>query len=85
MNHFKLFYDGIRRRRARIATTPPRARTASWASTWSATDSGQPYRMKVRPPCFFIFSAFRAVMGGWSPTPSAVLGSLNIIAGELDR
>jgi len=48
--------------------------------------SGNPYRMKVRPPCFSIFSSFTHVTrGGMVPDAIATLGSLNIIAGELDR
>ncbi len=48
--------------------------------------TGHPYRMKVRPPCFPIFSSFGAiVVGGMVPDAIASLGSLNIIAGELDR
>ncbi len=48
--------------------------------------SGNPYRLKVRPPCFPIFSAFsHLVDGGMVPDAIATLGSLNIIAGELDR
>lgn len=48
--------------------------------------SGTPYRVKVRPPCFTIFSAFdRMVKGLMVPDAVAILGSINIIAGELDR
>ena len=48
--------------------------------------SGHPYRMKVRPPCFPIFASYaRLVEGGMIPDAIATLGSLNIIAGELDR
>ena len=48
--------------------------------------SGHPYRMKVRPPCFPIFASYaRLVQGGMIPDAIATLGSLNIIAGELDR
>jgi len=48
--------------------------------------SGHPYRLKVRPPCFPIFSSYAEVVrGGMIPDAIATLGSLNIIAGELDR
>lgn len=48
--------------------------------------SGNPYRMKVRPPCFSIFSSYTHVTkGGMVPDAIATLGSFNIIAGELDR
>lgn len=45
-----------------------------------------PYRVRVRPPCFPIFEAFPYMMIGQTiPDAIAALGSLNIIAGELDR
>jgi len=51
-----------------------------------ADGSGRPYRLKVRPPCFPIFSAYEElIVGGMIPDAVATLGSLNIIAGELDR
>ncbi len=47
---------------------------------------GRPYRVKVRPPCFPIFSAFSDIVEGLMiPDAIAILGSINIIAGELDR
>ena len=48
--------------------------------------SKNPYRVRVRPPCFPIFEAFPYMMIGQTiPDAIAALGSLNIIAGELDR
>ena len=48
--------------------------------------TGHPYRLKVRPPCFPIFSSYSFLAeGGMIPDAIATLGSLNIIAGELDR
>ena len=48
--------------------------------------TGHPYRLKVRPPCFPIFSSYTFLAeGGMIPDAIATLGSLNIIAGELDR
>jgi NADH-quinone oxidoreductase subunit C/D len=45
-----------------------------------------PYRVRVRPPCFAIYQAFgRMITGQTIPDAVAALGSLNIIAGELDR
>ena len=45
-----------------------------------------PYRLHVRPPCFIIFQALgRLCKGHLIADVIAVLGSLNIIAGELDR
>jgi NADH-quinone oxidoreductase subunit C/D len=46
----------------------------------------QPYRVRARPPCFPIFEAYSKMITGQTiPDAIAALGSLNIIAGELDR
>jgi NADH-quinone oxidoreductase subunit C/D len=45
-----------------------------------------PYRVRVRPPCFAIYQAFtRMITGQTIPDAIAALGSLNVIAGELDH
>ena len=48
--------------------------------------SGKPYRVKCRPPCFAIFQAFPKLLEGHMIADAiASLGTINIIAGELDR
>lgn len=48
--------------------------------------SGRPYRVKCRPPCFALFQAFPSMVEGQMIADAiAALGSINIIAGELDR
>lgn len=48
--------------------------------------SGKPYRIKVRPPCFAIYQAYpHLIKGRLLADAIAVLGSLNVVAGELDR
>ena len=48
--------------------------------------SGKPWRVKCRPPCFAIFQAFPQMCKGQMIADAiAALGSINIIAGELDR
>lgn len=48
--------------------------------------SGRPYRVKCRPPCFALFQAFPEMVEGQLLADAiAALGSINIIAGELDR
>ena len=45
-----------------------------------------PYRVRVRPPCFPIFEAYpQMIIGQTIPDAIAALGSLNIVAGELDH
>ena len=48
--------------------------------------SQKPYRVKCRPPCFAIFQSFPELLKGHMIADAiAALGTLNIIAGELDR
>lgn len=48
--------------------------------------SGKPHRIKVRPPCFAIYQAYpHLIKGGMIADAVAILGNLNIVAGELDR
>ncbi len=83
--HFKLVMEGIR--------VPPGERY-EWIEGangelgfYAVSDGrGGPYRLKVRPPCFPNMAAFeQIVVGGTVSDAIATLGTLNIIAGELDR
>jgi len=48
--------------------------------------SKNPYRVRCRPPCYTIFQAFgKMITGQTIPDAIAALGSLNIVAGELDH
>jgi NADH:ubiquinone oxidoreductase subunit D len=51
------------------------------------SDGGKsPYRIHVRPPCYPIFSSLEEkIKGRLLADVIAELGSMNIIAGELDR
>ena len=83
--HFKLIMDGIQ--------VPPGERYGMVEGAngelgfYCISDgSGKPYRLKVRPPCFPIFSTFSTLMMGHTISDViATLGGLNVIAGELDR
>ena len=83
--HFKLVMEGIR---------VPRGERYEWIEGangelgfYAVSDGrGGPYRLKVRPPCFPNMAAFeKIVVGGTVSDAVATLGTLNIIAGELDR
>jgi len=85
MNHFKLVYDGI---------LPPPGEVYGYTEAangelgFYVVSDGQkhPWRVKVRPPCFNIYQAFpQMIRGGMIADVVAIIGSLNIIAGELDR
>ena len=48
--------------------------------------SAKPYRVRVRPPCFPIFSTFNKLVLGHTISDAVIsLGGLNVIAGELER
>lgn len=54
---------------------------------YAVADGGpKPARLKVRPPCFPIYQAYPTLVAGHMVADAvAIIGSLNIIAGELDR
>lgn len=85
MNQFKLIYEGI---------LPPAGEAYGYVEGANgelgfyivSDGTGKPYRIKVRPPCFYIFQSFdELIKNSMVPDAIAILGSLNIIAGELDR
>ena len=85
MNHFKLIYDGI---------LPPAGEVYGYTEGangelgYYVVSDGRkfPWRVKVRPPCFNIYQAFpEMIKGGMLADAVAIIGGLNVIAGELDR
>jgi NADH-quinone oxidoreductase subunit D len=87
MNHFKLImdYHGIR---------PPKGSTyfavegANGELGFYVASDGKdrPYRVRVRPPCFFNMAGLHTMLVGYMmPDIIATFGSINMIAGELDR
>jgi NADH-quinone oxidoreductase subunit D len=87
MNHFKLImdYHGIR---------PPCGDTyfpvegANGELGFYVVSDGndRPYRVRVRPPCFFNMAALHTMLEGYMVADIiATFGSINMIAGELDR
>lgn len=84
-SHFKLIFEGV---------NVPRG---EWYDSFEAANgelgfhfvsdgSGQPYKCKVRPPCFYMMSGFHKMVEGEMVADAVInLGSINIIGGELDR
>ena len=88
ISHFELVMTQPRlRRAARRSVRGDRSRpTASWAFTWSGDGSDVAYRARCRPPSYIHFALFPHLIRGHTLSDIvAVLGSLNIIAAELDR
>jgi len=85
IQHFKLVFDGIKVP-AGSAYGFTEGANGELGYYVVSDGSGHPYRVKVRPPCFAIFQAYPHILEGHMVSDAiAVLGSLNIIAGELDR
>lgn len=85
MNHFMLIIKGLR---------PPVGEIYDYTEAANgelgfyliSDGSGRPYRLRVRPPCFAIYQSFApSITGGAVADVISVLGSMNLIAGELDR
>ena len=57
------------------------------SDAWVISDGGKrPYRLRCRGACFYVFQAFnRMVKGGYLSDTVAALGSLNVVAGELEK
>lgn len=85
MNHFKIIMHGI-------CPAPGELYDFTEAANGElgfyivADGNKNPYRVKCRPPCFMNFAAFgEMIEGAMVADAVANLGSINIIAGELDR
>ncbi|HBH28839.1 MAG TPA: NADH-quinone oxidoreductase subunit C, partial [Desulfofustis sp.] len=84
-NHFKLIFEGVR------------VPEGAWYDSFEAANgelgfyfvsdgSGTPYKLKVRPPCFYAMGGFHEMVEGEMIADAIInLGSINIIGGELDR
>ncbi len=85
MGHFKIVMEGIQVPAGEIYDCTEAA-NGELGFYLVSDGSGRPYRVRVRPPCFPITSAFpRMVEGQLVADAIAVLGGLSIVAGELDR
>jgi NADH-quinone oxidoreductase subunit C/D len=85
MNHFMLVIKGLRPPAGEIYDATEAA-NGELGFYLVSDGSANPYRLKVRPPCFAIYQSFPSqVTGRQVADVISVLGSMNLIAGELDR
>lgn len=85
MNHFMLVIKGLRPPKGELYDATEAA-NGELGFHLVSDNSGNPYRLKVRPPCFAIYQSFpEQITGGLVADVIAILGSMNLIAGELDR
>ena len=85
IHHFKLIMHGMEMPVGEVYSATEAANGE--LGFYIVSDGGKnPYRIRVRPPCLPIFSSFEdQVKGGLIADAVAVLGAMNVIAGELDR
>ena len=85
IHHFKLVMHGIDMPVGEVYSATEAANGE--LGYYLVSDGGKsPYRIHVRPPCFPIFNSFdEQVRGGLIADALAVMGAMNVIAGELDR
>ena len=87
MNHFKLIMNGHG-----VRVPPGDSYFAVEGANgelgfYVVSDGGdKPYRVRVRPPCFFAMAALPEMLEGYMVADIvATFGTINMIAGELDR
>ncbi|HSL91208.1 MAG TPA: NADH dehydrogenase (quinone) subunit D [Candidatus Limnocylindrales bacterium] len=85
MQHFKNIFEGIQVPAGEVYSATEAA-NGELGYYIVSKGGGGPYKIKVRPPCFNMFQGMpRLCEGQMIADLIAVLGSVNIIAGELDR
>lgn len=85
MNHFMLVIKGLRPPVGEVYDATEAA-NGELGFYLVSDGSANPYRLKVRPPCFAIYQSFPTVVkGGMLADAIATVASMNVIAGELDR
>lgn len=85
MNHFMLVVKGLRPPKGEIYDATEAA-NGELGFYLISDGTANPYRLKVRPPCFAIYQSFpEVVKGSMLADAIATVASMNVIAGELDR
>ncbi len=87
MNHFKLvmYGHGVRPPKGEVYF-PVEGANGELGFYVVSDGTNNPYRVRVRPPCFAIMSALpKVLVGGMMADVVPTFGSINMIGGELDR
>lgn len=85
MNHFMLVIKGLRPPMGEVYDATEAA-NGELGFYLVSDGSANPYRLKVRPPCFAIYQSFPTIVkGSMLADAIATVASMNLIAGELDR
>jgi NADH-quinone oxidoreductase subunit D len=87
MQHFKLvmFGHGVRPPKGEVYF-PVEGANGELGFYVVSDGTNNPYRVRVRPPCFAIMSALpKLIIGDMMADVTPTFGSINMIGGELDR
>ena len=85
IHHFKLYTEGFRAPKGRTYTCVE-APKGEFGVILESDDSNKPYRCKIRAPGFYLLSALDYLSKGHMLADSvAIIGSLDIVFGEIDR
>jgi NADH-quinone oxidoreductase subunit D len=85
MNHFKLIMEGIKIPAGEVYQAVEGA-NGELGFYVVSDGSGRPYRVRVRPPCFFAMGALnKMIIGHMIPDIITTFGMINMIGGECDR
>ena len=85
MNHFKLVIEGVKIPKGEVYSVVEGA-NGELGFYLVGDGSGRPYRVRVRPPCFFGMAALGQMLKGhFISDIITTFGMINMIGGECDR
>ena len=85
MNHFKLVIEGVKIPKGEVYSVVEGA-NGELGFYLVSDGSGRPYRVRVRPPCFFGMAALGQMLKGHLISDIiTTFGMINMIGGECDR
>jgi NADH-quinone oxidoreductase subunit D len=85
MNHFKLVIEGVKIPKGEVYSVVEGA-NGELGFYLVSDGSGRPYRVRVRPPCFFGMAALGQMLQGHLISDIiTTFGMINMIGGECDR
>lgn len=85
MNHFKIVIEGVRVPEGEIYFSGEGA-NGELGFYLVSDGSGRPYRVRVRPPCWYAMGSLEETVKGHMVSDlTAIFGLINMIGGECDR
>lgn len=85
MNHFKIVIEGVRVPEGEIYFSGEGA-NGELGFYIVSDGSGRPYRVRVRPPCWYAMASLEETVKGHMVSDlTAIFGLINMIGGECDR